>query len=99
MNSCHLFQYLFNEIENEEILDKQAIRKYLHDLCHNKANIRVLFEQFCTKYKKGTYKCSKSWKCKSIGCMGCIKHECNAEGVTQEITEKDVHMLKAKGSM
>ena len=79
---------------NEEILDKHKIRKYLHGLCHNKANVRASFEEFCTKHKRGKYKCSKSWKCKSIGCMGCIKHECIANGSAREIRGKDVDKMK-----
>ena len=82
---------------NEGILDKLKIRRYLHDLCHDKDNIRKAFEQFCMKDKKGKYKCSKSWKCKNVGCMGCIKHECIVAGNTQEITKKDILKTKENG--
>lgn len=79
------------------MLDKLKIRKHLHKLCHNKANVRDAFEKFCTKHRKGKYKCSKSWKCKNIGCMGCIKHECINEGITKEIKEDDILKIKGKG--
>ena len=80
------------------VLDKVAIRKYLHEACNSKANVRSAFEKYCKKHDKGKYKCSKSWKCKNIGCMGCIKHECIVEGVKEEIARKDVSELKHKGT-
>ena len=82
----------------EEVLDKLEIRKYLHKACNSKANVRSAFEKFCKNHEKGKYKCSKSWKCKNIGCMGCIKHECIVEGVKQEIARKDVSELKQTGT-
>ena len=66
-------------------------------MCHNKANVRAAFEKFCTKHNEGKYKCSKSWKCKNIGCMGCIKHECIVEGITKEIKQDDILMIQDNG--
>ena len=74
-------------------MDKDAIKKYLHEACQSKDNLKSAFERFCKKQNKGKYKCSKSWKCKTIGCMGCAQHDCIVEGVKTEITEKEVSGL------
>ena len=77
---------------------KGKIKKSLHQACHNKEEVRWAFQTFCHQQNRGRYKCSKEWKCKRIGCRGCIEQDCIVNGIKKGIKKEEVSELKHQDS-
>ena len=74
-------------------MSRDEIKQKMKELCKTEDRVFIA-RKYCMEEKNGQYFCVKDGKCLGKACKGCIKHECEVEGIKELANPPPEYMEK-----